>query len=256
MMTKSRWILVGAAVLVVVVGAVFAFRKPKYTVVGKVEKGVMIESVYGIATITAEKIYNLKVAQPGVVNRVDVREGQTVKKGASLLTFEGTTFRSPIDGIVALVTPKDGEAVTPQTQIVTVFDPSHLYCVVSLEQQGALKVRPGQTAKISFDSIRNQVFEGSVFSVYAQGTQFKVRIDAKSLPSGVLPGMTADVAIEVARHADRIIAPAAGVSGTDLVILNGRRLSRIPVKTGLADASKVEIIEGNVEVGSTVVTPK
>jgi macrolide-specific efflux system membrane fusion protein len=253
---KRKWLVPGIVALVVAVIAFAVFKKPRYTVLGKVEKGTLIEAVYGIATVTADKSYTLKVAQSNVVSRVFVKEGQRVKKGDALVEIEGAALRTPIEGTVSLVAYKDGETVPAQGQIVSIFDLAGLYYVVTLEQQGALKVRPGQMAKISFDSIRDQVFEGQVSSIYAQGSSFNVSISAKTLPDGVLPGMTADVAIEIARHDNRTIVPVAGIRAGELSILSGRHLVSVPVKVGLVDAAKAEIIEGDVAEGATVAVPK
>jgi macrolide-specific efflux system membrane fusion protein len=255
-LSRKRQIIVGAGILVLIVLVGLWVRRPRYTVLGKVEKGTLIEAVYGIATVTADKTYLLRVSQANVLNKVFVKEGQRIKKNDELVVMDGISFRSPIGGIVSLVAYKEGETVSPQAEIVSVFDPEQLYYVVSLEQQGALKVRPGQNAKLSFDSIRDKVFEGQVFAVYSHGNQFNVSISAKNLPEGVLPGMTADVGIEIAQHPDRILVPFSGIIGGELSVLKGTGLSRIPVKVGLVDAAKAEIVQGDVVEGWTVAIPQ
>lgn len=54
------------------------------------------------------------------------------------------------------------------------------YLVVSMEQQGALLVKPGQNVKLSFDTLRKQSYDGNVVALYSSETSYLARIDMNS----------------------------------------------------------------------------
>ena len=52
-------------------------------------RGSVVESVYGIGTITARKIFNLKLGVTSTVRKLDIVEGDHVQKGQALMDLEG-----------------------------------------------------------------------------------------------------------------------------------------------------------------------
>src|SRR5690606_36202808 len=102
-------------------------------------------------------------------------------------------------------------SVFPNSEILTITNLNDRYMVVSMEQQGALRVRRGQYARLSFDSIREKTFQGIVESIYSQGNDFLARINLENLPYNILPGMTADVAIAIKEHKDVLLVPIAAL---------------------------------------------
>src|ERR1035441_4530028 len=84
--------LLSVLFVVIVIGAVvivnFITTRSDGTLSEPVQKGTIIESVYGIGTVTANKIYRIS---PGVVNTIAylyVKEGDDVKKSQKLFGNE------------------------------------------------------------------------------------------------------------------------------------------------------------------------
>ena len=255
MITKKRWILV-ATVAAVTFGAIGFFLQSKRqnsSLVGTVKKGSIIEAVYAIGTVTANRSYTLKVAIASNVNQVYVREGDFVSKGQNLIQLADTpVFRSPFDGTVTSVNYKIGETVAPQSQIVSVVDMKDRYLIANLEQQGAIKVTKGQNVRLSFEALRDKTFYGKTEVIYVKDGQFTVRISGNNLPESILPGMTVDVAIEISKKESALLAPTSGLTKGNFTKIVGKSQIIVPVKVGLMDGERVEILEGDLQENDQV----
>lgn len=213
-------------------------------------RGRIIDAIYGIGTVAANRSFALKPGVIGTLTDLYVKEGDVVKKGERLAQVDSTLYRAPFDGVVNYLPFKVGENVFQQIPILVVTDLTNRYMVVNLEQQGALRVRPGQKAKLSFDTLRQRNYDGVVQSVYSYATNFIARIDVSQLPPEILPDMTADVAIVIGERDNVLLAPIPALDGDSVWVKRGQELPRrVPVKTGIVDDRMAEIIEGDVNEG-------
>jgi len=238
------------AVLALALGANVAIQRSSGTLTPPIEKGNIVEAVYGIGTVTAAHSHSIK---PGVIaslTDVYVKEGDFVSKGAKLLKIDTSVYTAPFDGVVNYAPFKVGENVFPQLPALVLTNLAERYLVVTLEQQGALRVRPGQRARLSFDSLRQSTFEGSVKSVYSYNGNFLARIDIAGLPAEILPDMTADVAIIIRDIKDALIIPTVAYDNGAVWVKRGRALPyRVPVQLGVVDGAKAEVLSGSVQTG-------
>jgi macrolide-specific efflux system membrane fusion protein len=221
-----------------------------------IKKGNIVEGVYGIGTVTANHNYNLKSGVTNIIKRIFVKEGDEVKQGDKLIDLDGVLFSAPFAGIITYLPFKVGEAAFAQSTLLTLTDLNDRYLVVSLEQQGALRVRKGQKAKLSFDTIRNESYEGFVESVYSQNDNFLARIGIANLPPQILPGMTADVAIGINQHDQALVIPVAALEAGFVYVRRHHLLKKIPVKTGIIDGVMAEILSGEISEGDQLVIRK
>ena len=239
-----------AAVLLVVV----ARRSDSVELSEPLRRGKVIESVYGIGTVTATRSFQLKTAVPSTVLNIYVQEGDRVQRGKRLVDLDGVgSFRAPFAGTVTSLPIKVGETVFAQTMALELVDLLDRYLVVSLEQRGAVRVRRGQKAQISFEAMRGEVFEGVVESVYSRQNDFLVRIHISQLPPQVLPGMTADVAIGIAERDNALLVPAAAIDAGKIHVKRGSKTEEVAVTTGVIDGAMAEINSGDVREGDRVV---
>lgn len=216
-------------------------------------RGAIAESVYGIGTVTASRSYQVKLGIVGTIRAIHVREGDLVRPGAPLIQVDGLAYRAPFAGTVTFLPYKVGENIFPQLPVLSLVDLADRYVIVAFEQQGALQLKPGLKASMSFDSLREQSFSGTVRSVYPGSGNFLARVDAAQLPPQILPEMTADVAIIVREKPDALLAPAAALDRNGLWVKRGSGLPRrVPVTIGVADKDIVEILSGDVRAGDRV----
>ena len=222
------------------------------------QKGSIVESVYGIGMVMAHNSYQIRPGLISTVSALYVKEGDTVKKGDLLIKIDDSVFPAPFDGTVTFLPYKVGENVYPQSSALSLVDLRDRYLVVSLEQQGALQVQAGQKVKISFDTIRDKNYDGTVESAYSNNSNFLARITVSDLPLRILPDMTGDVAIEITTHLNVLLVPVAALEqGKYVWRKRGHEIpQRIEVKTGIIDKSMVEIVSGELETGDRVLIRK
>lgn len=262
---KKRWLLLVPLVLVLTVVGVTRCQSNRHAV--KPHRGPIVEAVYGLGTVTSSKTFQLKIGVTSSVTKLFVAEGDFVKQGAPLVAIESRTapFTAPFTGTVTSIPLKVGETIFPQAKIIAMQDLTDRYLLVSLEQQGALRVRPGQTAQISFESLRGEKYVGVVKSVFpsfgtgddeSRSADFMVHIQIDKMPPAIIPGMTADVAVEVAQRADALLIPAnAVIAGYVQAIRDGKR-QRLAVKVGTVDGEWAEITDDSLRADDRVIVPK
>jgi membrane fusion protein, macrolide-specific efflux system len=228
----------------------FIFSEP-------LKQGTIKEAVYGIGTVTASQSFQLKSGVTTTIRRLYVKEGDIVKKGAPLVDLEGTSlFTAPFDGTITSVPFKERETVFAQSIVIILTNLKDRYILVSLEQQGALRVKSRQKAVINLDTIREHSFEGDVQSIYSNGIDFYVRIATSQLPDYILPGMTADIAIVIKEKDNVVLIPVAAI-GKDGVLVqhDGKGIpKKVQVKIGLVDGAVAEVLEGDIKEGDRIVT--
>jgi multidrug efflux pump subunit AcrA (membrane-fusion protein) len=240
-------LLIGIAVFVI-------FFKPQEKL--KPKRGDVVESIYGLGTVTADRTYHMRSGITLSIRRLFVKEGDLVKVGQPLAQLDQLLMRSPIEGTVTIVSYKEGEIVPPQVSILMVTNLRKLYLEVSLEQQSVLPVKESQKVFVSFESLRDERVEGWVQSIYPRENQFIVRIELKDWPAGVLPGMTADVAILVGKKTDVLLIPLRAISGGQVVHIRNGKKEKVPVKLGVVDGEWGEVISGNISIDDELLIRK
>ncbi len=221
------------------------------------KKGPIVEAIYSLGTVTARHQFHFKVGVPKTIQKLYIGEGQAVIKGQNLvLLSDGIVIRSPFAGTVTQLPFSEGENVFSDTYIISVENMKDLYLQATLEQQGALRVKKGLPVQLSFETIREQKFQGIVSSVYPQKGQFIVRIEVANLPAEILPGMTADLAIEISRHENALLIPVAAISSGFVIIERNGRREKIPVTVGSMDNEWAEITSNNIQLTDEVIIKK
>jgi multidrug efflux pump subunit AcrA (membrane-fusion protein) len=144
---------------------------------------------------------------------------------------------------------EEGEAVFPQNRVLKVIDLTRRYISVSLDEKAAVLVKKNQKVRIAFEGLPGQTFSGLVASVYPSEGQFFVKVNSKELPPEILPGMSADLAIEAGVKEGVFVAPIRAVQERKVTVQrNGKRL-RIPVQLGLTQGEDVEIVSADLAEG-------
>lgn len=209
--------------------------------------GDIIETIYGLGTVTADQDYHLRVAVAAEVRRVFVQEGSVVSKGEAIIQLDEVQFKSPFAGVVTHVAFKEGEVVSPQIPVLSVTNLKKLHLEVNLEQQSVLRVKKGQSVYISFESMRNERLKGEVTAIYPRENQFIVRVDMKEWPEvNILPGMTADVGILVGEKKQVILIPLKSLVAGQVTRQRNGHKEKIRVKLGAMDGEWAEVIEPDI----------
>ena len=207
-----------------------------------------------------------------------------------------TVIRSPIDGIVLTRDVDAGQTVAASMQSPTLFvlaaDLLHMRVNASLDESDIGQVQAGQAVTFSVDAYPGETFSGHVAQVRLQPTvsqnvvTYATVIDVANPELKLKPGMTATVAIEVARRDNVLTVPAAALrfrpSTATLAALGGAAqaasgttsaaspagsgtratlwrydagtLAGVRVVTGISDGMTTEIVSGPVTEGESFVT--
>ena len=220
------------------------------------QTGEITEAVYGLGRVKSNHRYEVKVGVLSHIKKIFVKEGDFVQKGQKLIELaEGISFSAPFTGVVTLVSVYEGETAVAQTVLVRVEDLKDRHIELSLEQEGALRVKQGQSAKVSFESLRGEVLTGHVVGIFPRDNEFIANVEIGSLKESILPGMTADVSIEVGKIKGTMIPLKALRNGIVTVLRNGRP-QKIKVEVGLVDGLSAEIKDGSLQPEDKVLVPK
>src|ERR1019366_6475874 len=84
---KKHWVLLLAVVVLIGGGLMILKTARSYSNRTQPKLGPMVESVYGIGTVTARHTYQLKLGVSDTLQKLFIQEGDTVKKGQRLLSF-------------------------------------------------------------------------------------------------------------------------------------------------------------------------
>lgn len=254
--SPRKWWIIGGVSVLAIVGLVLWLRPkaaPEVTV--KLERGDLVEAAYAVGTVKADHVFNLKTGVSTRMLERFVRLGDPVKKGAPLVNLDGfPVYRAPYDGVVTALTYDVGELVFANTVVLTVVQADALYLELSMDERVVGGVRKGQKARISFEGQRGaKAREGVVRSIYANEGQFLVILDFDREGLALLPGMTADVALMVAEHKDKLLLPLGAMTATgEVTVVRGDKTATIRVVPGPSDGNYTAIESSELKEGDTV----
>lgn len=135
-------------------------------------------------------------------------------------------------------------------------DLKNLYLETRLDQQSALRIKKQLKARISFENLKEKFYTGEVVSVYPSQNQFVAKIKMNEYPTEILPGMTADAAIEIATKEKAVLVPAKSIhAGVVLVRRNGKN-EKIKITVGIMDQDWVEDTSGAIHEDDQILMKK
>ncbi|RHX93662.1 secretion protein HlyD [Leptospira yasudae] len=224
--------------------------KGKNTVQDVAVLGPIAEKAYGLGTVHSLDTFRFRVGVPTKITKVFVLEGDEVVPGQGLLQLEGmTVVRSPIHGIVSDVGYHEGEVAFQNLLAVEVLGVGSKYLIVALDEQILLSIRKGQRALIRFEGKPNEVIQGRVQGTFSHAGQFYARIEGARFPDGVLPGMTADVAIEIGTKENAVLVPRKYEKKQKILIFRNGKSIPVSFKPGLKSELFIEVKEGDIQAG-------
>jgi len=251
----------------------------------RVKKDTMLLSIYSPQLVASEEEYIL------ALNNADTLRAspfEDIRKGAESLVrssrerlelfdvpehqlrdieskrkvIKRLHIHSPFDGTVMAIGAREGQRITPETELYMIADLSKLWVIVDLYEDDIPWVKAGDMAEMRVSGIPGETFHGKVAYIYpyleATTRTVKVRLEVDNSDLKLKPEMFANVTLMSNRQVDAITVPSeaivrTGVSEQIFVMLDDGRFEPRMVTVGLSAESMTQIIKG-IEPGEKVVT--
>jgi HlyD family secretion protein len=185
---------------------------------------------------------------------------------ASQLGFYVIT--SPLDGMVVGTPTPAGQTVVQGISaaqvLMSVADMSKMEIKVLVDETDIGKVKAGQQVTFTVDAYTDKTFAGTVTSVSRSATTssnvvyYPVYVAVTATQDLLFPTMTARVTVNIAERKNVLVVPLSTIKEEGgqkyvPVMVDGKEQNK-PVRTGLSDDEKAEILSGLSE-GDLIVLP-
>jgi membrane fusion protein, multidrug efflux system len=167
--------------------------------------------------------------------------------------------RAPMTGVVAQRAVNIGDVVTPGATLYQIIDPSsvRLSASVPSEQLGALSV--GLPVRFTVHGYPDQTFDGSLTRIAPSADpatkQIAILVDVPNPAHRLLAGLFARGRI-AAQTATGVVVPLAAVDTRSdppaVLRISGSTVERVPVKLGLRDPLRDEVLASGLRPGDRV----
>lgn len=211
----------------------------------RVTRRTIVETVNASGKIYPEIEVKISSDISGEVTALYVHEGDSVKKGQTVVRIGDRNITSPIAGNVLLINVKEGERVTGNalmtpTEIMRIADLNKIEVRVDVGENDIVKLNVNDSATVYVDAYNNRKFKGIVSQISGSNTNstalpaagndvtnYKVYIrllsesyqdlidstNQKSFP--FRPGMSASADIQTKVHDNRLSVPINAVTTRD-----------------------------------------
>jgi multidrug resistance efflux pump len=144
---------IGIFVVLVILGSVLSYKMISSRVA--IDLGVISAPVI---TISPE--------QPGILDALYVKPGDTVTVGQTLAHVGGETLTAKVNGVVLTANNVPGEVFNPGQAVVTMIDPNALRVVGTIdENKGLDRIKVGDPVSFTVDTFGSKQFTGIVEEV-------------------------------------------------------------------------------------------
>jgi RND family efflux transporter MFP subunit len=172
-------------------------------------------------------------------------------------TLGYTKIRAPFDGIVVRRHVDTGELTEPgadKPPLFLVARSDILTFRLDVPEVFAAEVEPGDRAEIRIPAMKGQFIEAKVtrtsWALDPKVRTLRVEVDIPNPGARLRPGLYAHATIIAEEHPDVLTVPATAVVSEPgpgkeyCVIVDGARAERRPIRVGLSDGTRTEVVAG------------
>jgi Cu(I)/Ag(I) efflux system membrane fusion protein len=191
----------------------------------------------------------------------DVPDHQIDELKATLTIRKNLHIHSPAEGIVIKIGAREGQYVTPQTELYAIADLSRVWVLVDIYEDELPWIRVGDQARMSISAVPGRTFTGTLAYIYpyaeSRTRTVKVRMEFDNPDLLLKPDMFADVTIEADAIEDTIAVPSEAIirSGTRQQVFIQRAPGKFEpreVTLGVSSDGWTQVRDG-IEAGEEVV---
>lgn len=251
----------------------------------RVRKDTMLMSIYSPQLVATQEEYLLALNNAEALKDSpfkDVRDGATSLLQSSLerlqlldvpahqikqlnktrKVMKGLHIHSPFDGIVMKIGARDGQRITPNTELYKIADLSRIWVIVDLYEDDMPWVQVGDEAEMQVAGIPGKIFHGKVSFIYpyleAKTRTQKIRLEFDNPELALKPEMFANVNVKASKQIQAIVIPDAAIMRTGeqeqvFVQREAGKFEPRKVVLGVVTDGLVQIISG-LKAGELVVT--
>ncbi|MEN8261387.1 MAG: efflux RND transporter periplasmic adaptor subunit [Pseudomonadota bacterium] len=175
----------------------------------------------------------------------ELERTQSIKKSLHIHT--------PVAGIVMKIGAREGQYVTPGTELYMIADLSRVWVYADIYEYELPWVQVGDHVNMQLAGIPGRIFQGHLAYVYpyaeSKTRTIKVRLAFDNPEMLLKPEMFAEVTIQAGRQIDAVVIPSEAIvrSGAREQVFVVRGLGKFeprPVKLGVASEGRVRVLEG------------
>jgi membrane fusion protein, macrolide-specific efflux system len=289
-MKNRKWIYIGIAVVVLIAGGFYAYRKrtPRISYrEHQVQRGDLAVTILATGTIQPENRLEIKPPVAGRIERVLVAEGQKVSKGQTLAwmssteraalidsarsqgpeelkkweeLYKSTPIIAPLAGMIISKNVESGQTFTSNDAVLVMSN--RLTVKAQLDETDLAQIKIGQPCDVVLDSYPNDLIKAKVDRIAYEAktvnnvTTYLVDVLPEATPEFMRSGMTANVTFHVDKKINVPIVPTEFIryeTGKPTILV--KRPDEDPaekeIKIGASDGKQSEVLSG-IEPGETI----
>jgi len=245
---KRQWFIAAGILVVVIIFVLLITKKSngdEYRKVAVTQGDIQV-TILSTGTVQPENRLEIKPQVSGRVEQVMVKEGQYVKKGATLALISSTeraalmdaarargpeeekkweeyykpaTIIAPINGMIILRSIEPGQTFTTADAVLVMSD--RLTVKAQVDETDIAKVHLKQEASITLDAYPKEIIPAHVDQIAYDAqtinsvTTYIVDVLPNKAPSFMLSGMTANVTFTIANKKDVLLLPIEAVKNKE-----------------------------------------
>jgi len=184
----------------------------------------------------------------------DLTHNHNIKKSLHIHT--------PADGIVINIGAREGQYVTPETELYMIADLSKVWVYADIYEYELPWVKAGDPVEMQLAGVPGRIFHGHLAFIYpyaeAKTRTIKVRLVFDNAELLLKPELFAEVTIYAGKQVDAVVIPSeavirSGAKNQVFVVRGGGKFEPRQISTGLLSNNEIEVLDG-LEEGEEVVT--
>jgi len=192
----------------------------------------------------------------------DVPEHQIRELEASLAPQKTLHIHSPAAGIVTRIGAREGQHVSPATELYVIADLSRVWAYAHIFEYELPWVKVGDEAQMTLAARPGQVFHGQVAYIYpyaeSKTRTIKVRIEFDNPSLALKPETFVEITVQASKQESVTVIPSEAVvrSGSEaqvFVVRSPGKFEPRKVELGLQSGGRVIVLKGVVP-GEEIVT--
>ncbi len=192
----------------------------------------------------------------------DVPEHQIRELEETLAPKKALHIHSPAAGIVIRIGAREGQHVSPKTELFMIADLSRVWAYADIFEYELPWVEVGDETEMTLAALPGQTFRGRVAYIYpyaeSKTRTVKVRIEFDNPELALKPEMFAEINVHASMQEKATVIPSeaivrSGAQDQVFVVREPGKFEPRTVKLGLQSGGRVIVLEG-IQPGEEVVT--